>query len=63
MCYSLCFLHVIVLLKCVFSKGVCFSDRCACVVEKFLSLDLDDKSVDLQAFLKDELLPSGGGLL
>uniref|UniRef100_A0A3Q1BFM4 DNA mismatch repair proteins mutS family domain-containing protein n=1 Tax=Amphiprion ocellaris TaxID=80972 RepID=A0A3Q1BFM4_AMPOC len=37
--------------------------RCRSVVEKFLSLDLDDKDLDLQAFMKDELLPSAGELL
>uniref|UniRef100_A0A3P8RTP1 MutS protein homolog 5 n=1 Tax=Amphiprion percula TaxID=161767 RepID=A0A3P8RTP1_AMPPE len=34
--------------------------KCRSVVEKFLSLDLDDKDLDLQAFMKDELLPSAG---
>lgn len=37
--------------------------RCESVVEKFLSLDLDDPSTDLQSFLKDELLPSIGEVL
>ncbi|KAM6909664.1 mutS protein homolog 5 [Xenentodon cancila] len=37
--------------------------RCTSVVEKFLSLDLEDKDLDLQSFMKDELLPSAGGLL
>uniref|UniRef100_A0A674P350 MutS homolog 5 n=1 Tax=Takifugu rubripes TaxID=31033 RepID=A0A674P350_TAKRU len=36
---------------------------CRFVVEKFLSLDLDDKDLDLQRFLKEELLPSAGELL
>uniref|UniRef100_A0A674PQT7 MutS protein homolog 5 n=1 Tax=Takifugu rubripes TaxID=31033 RepID=A0A674PQT7_TAKRU len=38
-------------------------DECRFVVEKFLSLDLDDKDLDLQRFLKEELLPSAGELL
>lgn len=33
------------------------------MVEKFLSLDLDDTDLDLQRFMKEELLPSGGELL
>ncbi|KAK5603033.1 hypothetical protein CRENBAI_014531 [Crenichthys baileyi] len=37
--------------------------RCQSVVEKFLSLELEDKDVDLQGFMKDELLPSAGELL
>ncbi|XP_015256862.1 PREDICTED: mutS protein homolog 5 [Cyprinodon variegatus] len=37
--------------------------RCQSVVEKFLSLELEDKDVDLQSFMKDELLPSAGELL
>ncbi|XP_017165022.1 mutS protein homolog 5 isoform X4 [Poecilia reticulata] len=37
--------------------------RCQSVVQKFLSLDLEDKDVDLQSFMKDELLPSAGELL
>ncbi|XP_069552113.1 mutS protein homolog 5 [Brachyistius frenatus] len=37
--------------------------RCRCVVEKFLSLDLEDKDLDLQSFMKDEVLPSAGELL
>ncbi|XP_061572797.1 mutS protein homolog 5 [Cololabis saira] len=37
--------------------------RCTSVVEKFLSLDLEDKDLDLQRFMKDELLPSAGELL
>lgn len=39
------------------------TDRCRFVVEKFLSLDLDDTGLDLQRFMKEELLPSGGKLL
>uniref|UniRef100_A0A3Q2CPE0 MutS protein homolog 5 n=1 Tax=Cyprinodon variegatus TaxID=28743 RepID=A0A3Q2CPE0_CYPVA len=35
-------------------------DKCQSVVEKFLSLELEDKDVDLQSFMKDELLPSAG---
>uniref|UniRef100_A0A3B5N002 MutS protein homolog 5 n=1 Tax=Xiphophorus couchianus TaxID=32473 RepID=A0A3B5N002_9TELE len=38
-------------------------NRCQSVVQKFLSLDLEDKDVDLQSFMKDELLPSAGELL
>ncbi|KAF6739794.1 MutS-like protein 5 [Oryzias melastigma] len=34
--------------------------RCTTMVEKFLSLDLDNKDLDLQRFMKDELLPSAG---
>ncbi|XP_076832960.1 mutS protein homolog 5 isoform X2 [Brachyhypopomus gauderio] len=37
--------------------------RCESVVEKFLSLDLDDPSIDLQSYMKEELLPSVGELL
>lgn len=37
--------------------------RCESVVEKFLSLDLDDPSTDLQSFLKDELLSTVGEVL
>uniref|UniRef100_H3DLY3 MutS protein homolog 5 n=1 Tax=Tetraodon nigroviridis TaxID=99883 RepID=H3DLY3_TETNG len=37
--------------------------RCRFVVEKFLSLHLDDADVDLQRFMKEEVLPSGGELL
>lgn len=33
------------------------------VVEKFLSLDLDDTGLDVQRFMKEEILPSGGELL
>uniref|UniRef100_A0AAY5ENW0 MutS protein homolog 5 n=1 Tax=Electrophorus electricus TaxID=8005 RepID=A0AAY5ENW0_ELEEL len=40
-----------------------FVFRCERVVEKFLSLDLDDPSVDLHSYMKDELLPSTGELL
>lgn len=39
------------------------ADRYRFVVEKFLSLDLDDKDLDLQRFMKEELLPSAGELL
>uniref|UniRef100_A0A671UNH7 MutS protein homolog 5 n=1 Tax=Sparus aurata TaxID=8175 RepID=A0A671UNH7_SPAAU len=38
-------------------------DRCRSVVEKFLSLDLEDKDLNLQHFMKEELLPSAGELL
>lgn len=37
--------------------------RCRSVVDKFLSLDLEDKDLDLQHFMKEELLPSAGELL
>ncbi|KAM9722682.1 mutS protein homolog 5 isoform 2-T2 [Menidia menidia] len=37
--------------------------RCMSIVEKFLNLDLEDKDLDLQGFMKDELLPSAGELL
>uniref|UniRef100_A0A8P4K450 MutS protein homolog 5 n=1 Tax=Dicentrarchus labrax TaxID=13489 RepID=A0A8P4K450_DICLA len=37
--------------------------RCRSVVEKFLSLDLEDKDLDLQHFMKEEFLPSAGELL
>lgn len=37
-------------------------DRCKTVVEKFLSLNLEDKDLDLQHFMKEELLPSAGEL-
>lgn len=33
------------------------------MVEKFLSHDLDDTGFDLQRFMKEEILPSGGELL
>lgn len=39
------------------------TDRCRSVVDKFLSLDLGDKDLDLQHFMKAELLPSAGELL
>uniref|UniRef100_A0A671UNH2 MutS protein homolog 5 n=1 Tax=Sparus aurata TaxID=8175 RepID=A0A671UNH2_SPAAU len=39
------------------------SDECRSVVEKFLSLDLEDKDLNLQHFMKEELLPSAGELL
>ncbi|XP_036931499.1 mutS protein homolog 5 isoform X1 [Acanthopagrus latus] len=39
------------------------ANRCRSVVEKFLSLDLEDKDLNLQHFLKEELLPSAGELL
>uniref|UniRef100_A0A669EE37 MutS protein homolog 5 n=1 Tax=Oreochromis niloticus TaxID=8128 RepID=A0A669EE37_ORENI len=38
-------------------------NRCQFVVEKFLSLNLEDKDLDVQRFLKEELLPSAGDLL
>ncbi|XP_068614872.1 mutS protein homolog 5 [Brachionichthys hirsutus] len=37
--------------------------RCRLVVEKFMSLDLEDKDLDLQLFMKEEILPSAGELL
>uniref|UniRef100_UPI0037E7B62E mutS protein homolog 5 n=1 Tax=Semicossyphus pulcher TaxID=241346 RepID=UPI0037E7B62E len=39
------------------------ANRCRSVVEKFLGLDLEDKDLDLQHFMKEELLPSAGELL
>ncbi len=39
------------------------NDRCRSVVEKFLSLDLEDKDLDPQLFMKGEFLPSAGELL
>lgn len=30
------------------------------MVEAFLSLDLEDKDLDLQLFIKEQLLPSAG---
>lgn len=53
-------------------SGVCVTQKCVCVsvtgryrsvVEKFLNLDLEDKDLDLQRFMKEELLPSAGELL
>ncbi|XP_078788760.1 mutS protein homolog 5 isoform X2 [Oryzias latipes] len=34
--------------------------RCKIMVEKFLSLDLDNKDLDLKSFMKEEILPSAG---
>lgn len=42
---------------------VCVTDRCRSLVEKFLHLDLEDQDLDLQHFMKEELLPSAGELL
>ncbi|KAK2910253.1 mutS protein homolog 5 [Channa argus] len=39
------------------------ANRCRSVVEKFLSLDLEDNDLDLQRFMKEELLPSAGEVL
>ncbi|XP_046906065.1 mutS protein homolog 5 [Hypomesus transpacificus] len=39
------------------------ASSCARVVDTFLSVDLEDSSVDLQIFMKEQLLPSGGGRL
>ncbi|XP_053288952.1 mutS protein homolog 5 [Pleuronectes platessa] len=39
------------------------ANRCRSVVERFLNLNLEDKELDLQGFMKDELLPSAGELL
>ncbi|XP_049586797.1 mutS protein homolog 5 [Syngnathus scovelli] len=36
------------------------ADRYATMVEKFMSLDLDDDNLDLQRFLEEEILPSAG---
>lgn len=38
-------------------------DRCKSLVERFLSLNLEDQHLDLQHFMKEELLPSAGELL
>ncbi|XP_031659242.1 mutS protein homolog 5 [Oncorhynchus kisutch] len=38
------------------------ANKCVCVVNKFLCVDLEDQSVDLQCYM-EELLPSGGDLL
>lgn len=38
-------------------------DRCKIVAEKFLRLNLEDEDLDLQHFMKEELLPSAGELL
>ena len=34
--------------------------RCHWLVDRFLNVDLNEKGVDLQKFLKEELLPSAG---
>ncbi|XP_062322042.1 mutS protein homolog 5 isoform X5 [Osmerus eperlanus] len=39
------------------------ASSCARVVDTFMSVDLEDSSVDLQIFMKEQLLPSGGGRL
>eukprot|EP00063_Salmo_salar_P082618 XP_014057453.1 PREDICTED: mutS protein homolog 5-like [Salmo salar] len=39
------------------------ANKCVCVVKKFLCVNLEDQSVDLQRYMKEELLPSGGDLL
>ncbi|XP_031708350.1 mutS protein homolog 5 isoform X2 [Anarrhichthys ocellatus] len=39
------------------------ANRCRSLVEAFLSLDLEDTELDLQHFMKEELLPSAGELL
>lgn len=49
--------------KTVHYMSLSVTDRCRSVVEKFLSLDLDDKDLDLQLFMKQELLPSADELL
>ena len=48
--------------QCVWNRHVCVcvTDRCRSVVETFLSLDLEDTDLDLQHFMKEELLPSAG---
>ncbi|XP_051648512.1 mutS protein homolog 5 [Manacus candei] len=38
-------------------------EKCKSVVEKFLSLDLDDPHVDLEEFLRKEVLPSAASVL
>lgn len=42
---------------------MCVTGRYMSVVEKFLNLDLEDKDLDLQRFMKEELLPSAGELM
>lgn len=42
---------------------VVFENRCEKLVEKFLNLDLDDSSTDLQSFIKDELLSTIGDVM
>lgn len=42
---------------------MCLTDRCRSVVEKFMNLNLGDKDVDLQRFMKEEFLPSAGEVL
>ncbi|XP_019896234.2 mutS protein homolog 5 isoform X1 [Esox lucius] len=37
--------------------------KCVRVVEKFLCVNLEDQSVDLQRYMREELLPSGGDML
>ncbi|XP_059194403.1 mutS protein homolog 5 isoform X1 [Centropristis striata] len=39
------------------------ANRCRSVVDSFLRLDLEDQDLDLQHFMKEELLPSAGELL
>ncbi|XP_076592847.1 mutS protein homolog 5 [Chaetodon auriga] len=36
------------------------ANRCSSVVVRFLSLDLEDQDLDLQHFMKEEILPSAG---
>uniref|UniRef100_A0A669BQA0 MutS homolog 5 n=1 Tax=Oreochromis niloticus TaxID=8128 RepID=A0A669BQA0_ORENI len=50
-------------LKAVCEMFLFVGNRCQFVVEKFLSLNLEDKDLDVQRFLKEELLPSAGDLL
>uniref|UniRef100_A0A8B9FBI3 MutS protein homolog 5 n=1 Tax=Amazona collaria TaxID=241587 RepID=A0A8B9FBI3_9PSIT len=38
-------------------------EKCKCVVEKFLSLDLDDPHVDLEEFMRKEMLPSAASVM
>ncbi|KAF4796266.1 MutS protein 5 [Turdus rufiventris] len=38
-------------------------EKCKALVEKFLSIDLDDPQVDLEAFLSKEVLPSAASIL
>nr|XP_057941012.1 mutS protein homolog 5 isoform X1 [Doryrhamphus excisus]XP_057941013.1 mutS protein homolog 5 isoform X1 [Doryrhamphus excisus] len=38
------------------------ANRCRTVVDRFMSLDLEDENVDLQSFMKEEVLPSAGQL-
>uniref|UniRef100_A0A3B4BAL3 MutS protein homolog 5 n=1 Tax=Periophthalmus magnuspinnatus TaxID=409849 RepID=A0A3B4BAL3_9GOBI len=47
-------------IKCVDKASCDEKANCKNIVDMFLKLDLDDKSLDVQRFLKEELLPSAG---